>query len=57
MSILDGLEGINVVGGDVVEVSPPFDTNVELTSISASQDADSIISLMILRDKGDEEGK
>ncbi|CAK7903383.1 guanidinobutyrase [[Candida] anglica] len=55
LTILDGLEGLNVVGGDVVEVAPPFDTVAELTSITAAQVADSIISLMILKD--DEEDK
>lgn len=53
LSVLDGLEGLNVVGGDVVEVAPPFDTAAEITSIVAAQVADSIISLMIL--KGEEE--
>lgn len=51
LTILDGLEGLNVVGGDVVEVSPPFDTVAELTSITAAQVADSIISLMIIKDE------
>lgn len=51
LTILDGLEGLNIVGGDVVEVSPPFDTVAELTSITAAQVADSIISLMILKDE------
>lgn len=50
LTVLDGLEGLNVVGGDVVEVSPPFDTPAELTSITAAQVADSIISLMILKE-------
>lgn len=53
LTILDGLEGLNVVGGDVVEVAPPFDV-AELTSITAAQVADSIISLMILKDKEEE---
>jgi agmatinase len=26
LAILRGLKGLNMVGGDVVEVSPPFDT-------------------------------
>ena len=55
LTILDGLEGLNIVGGDVVEVAPPFDTVAELTSITAAQVADSIISLMILKE--DKEGK
>ncbi|ODV98238.1 hypothetical protein PACTADRAFT_36919 [Pachysolen tannophilus NRRL Y-2460] len=49
LTILDGLEGVNVIGGDVVEVSPPFDS-AEITSIVAAQVADSIISLMIIHD-------
>ena len=48
LTILDGLDGINVIGGDVVEVSPPYDTAAEITSIVAAQVADSIISLMVL---------
>lgn len=49
LTILDGLDGINVIGGDVVEVSPPYDTAAEITSIVAAQVADSIISLMVLQ--------
>lgn len=48
LTVLDGLEGLKVVGGDVVEVSPPYDTAAEITSIVAAQVADSIISLMIM---------
>lgn len=48
LTVLDGLEGIKVVGGDVVEVAPPYDTAAEITSIAAAQVADSIISLMIM---------
>lgn len=51
LTILDGLEGLKVVGGDVVEVAPPYDTAAELTSITAAQVADSIISLMILKEE------
>lgn len=51
LSVLDGLEGLDVVGGDVVEVAPPFDTVAEVTSITAAQVADSIISLMIIKDQ------
>ena len=32
---IKGLEGINLVGADVVEVSPPYDTIAETTSIAA----------------------
>lgn len=50
LSILDGLEGINLVGGDVVEVSPPFDTNSEITSLAATAVIDSMLGLIIVRE-------
>ncbi|EMD68963.1 hypothetical protein COCSADRAFT_130195 [Bipolaris sorokiniana ND90Pr] len=40
---IKGLEGINLVGADVVEVSPPYDTAAEITSIAA---ADLIVDIM-----------
>ncbi|CAR22112.1 agmatinase [Lachancea thermotolerans CBS 6340] len=46
LTVLDGLEGLNVVGADVVEVSPAFDTNGDITSIVAAQVIDSILGLM-----------
>ncbi|EGA80283.1 hypothetical protein QA23_5164 [Saccharomyces cerevisiae Lalvin QA23] len=48
LTVLDGLDGINIIGGDVVEVSPPYDTAAEITSVVAAQVADSIISLIVL---------
>ncbi|KAL6452853.1 SPAC11D3.09 putative agmatinase 1 [Candida maltosa Xu316] len=49
MSILDGLKGkVNVIGGDVVEVSPPYDTNSEITSLAATSVVDSLLKLMVL---------
>lgn len=50
LSVLDGLEGINLVGGDVVEVSPPFDTNSEITSLAATAVIDSLLGLIIVQD-------
>ena len=50
ISILDGLEGINIIGGDVVEVSPPFDSNSEITSLAATAVIDSFLGLMIVYD-------
>jgi agmatinase len=47
LTVLDGLAGLKVIGGDVVEVSPPYDTNAEITSLAAAQVADSIIALMV----------
>ncbi|KAI8265347.1 putative agmatinase 2 [Colletotrichum sp. SAR11_239] len=40
---LKGLEGLNVVGADVVEVSPPYDTVAETTSVAA---ADLIVDIL-----------
>lgn len=50
LSVLDGLEGINLVGADVVEVSPPFDTNSEITQLAATQVIDSFLGLMIVKE-------
>ncbi|EFX02050.1 arginase family protein [Grosmannia clavigera kw1407] len=41
--LLKGLEGINLVGADVVEVSPPYDSVAETTSIAA---ADLIVDIL-----------
>lgn len=50
LSILDGLEGINLIGADVVEVSPPFDTNSEITSLAATGVIDSLLGLMLVKE-------
>lgn len=47
LSVLDDLEGLNVVGGDVVEVSPPFDTASEITALAATAVIDSMLGLMV----------
>lgn len=47
LSILDGLKGLNVVGADVVEVSPPYDTNSEITSLAATFVIESLLNLMM----------
>jgi agmatinase len=44
--IIKGLEGIKLVGADIVEVSPPYDTNAETTSVAASDLLQDIIALM-----------
>lgn len=49
LSVLDGLEGINLVGGDVVEVSPPFDSNSEITSLAATAVIDLMLGLIIVQ--------
>lgn len=40
---ISGLEGLNLVGADVVEVSPPYDSTAETTSVAA---ADLIIDIL-----------
>jgi arginase family enzyme len=35
-TILRGLEGINLIGADIVEVAPAYDTNAELTTMAAA---------------------
>jgi agmatinase len=42
-----GLEGVRLVGADVVEVSPPYDTVAEVTSVAASDLLTDILSVMV----------
>lgn len=58
LAILDGLEGLPIVGADVVEVAPAYDTNGEITVLAAAEIAYSLIDLMVLtpvRSKADED--
>jgi agmatinase len=43
---IKGLEGINLIGADVVEVSPPYDTVAEVTCIAATDLLVDIMALM-----------
>jgi agmatinase len=47
LSILDALRGLPVVGGDVVEVAPIYDTMAETTTLAAAEVAHSLLGLMI----------
>lgn len=47
IQILKGLHGLNIVGGDVVEVAPPFDTQAELTGIAAAGIVELLVELMV----------
>ncbi|KAI6844246.1 Arginase/deacetylase [Hortaea werneckii] len=47
LTILDGLTGIEVVGGDVVEVSPIYDNRGETTQLAAAEVVHSLIDLMV----------
>lgn len=53
---IKGLEGVNLVGADVVEVSPPYDTQSETTSIAATDLLIDILALMV-KDKKTPLGK
>jgi agmatinase len=35
-TIIRGLEGINLIASDIVEVAPAYDTNAELTTMAAA---------------------
>ncbi|KAF7538930.1 hypothetical protein G7054_g2535 [Neopestalotiopsis clavispora] len=47
LTILDGLSGINIIGGDVVEVAPIYDNPGETTALAAAEVALSLIGLMV----------
>ena len=47
LSILEGLEGINVVGADVVEVAPIYDTAGEITALAGAEVVHSLLTLMV----------
>lgn len=47
LSVLDGLSGLQVVGADIVEVSPVWDNTGETTVLAAAQVADSLLTLMV----------
>jgi agmatinase len=44
---LRGIEGMNVIGADVVEVSPAYDGPGEATSLAAAQIAYEILTSMV----------
>ncbi|MEW2304972.1 agmatinase [Streptomyces sp. NPDC006655] len=54
LEILRGLAGLNLVGGDVVEVAPAYD-HADITSFAASHVAYDLISLLTLDSAGPRE--
>ncbi|KAI9661363.1 MAG: hypothetical protein M1831_003096 [Alyxoria varia] len=48
-TILRGLEGVNLVAADLVEVAPIFDTNAELTTMAAADVLYEVMSIMVKR--------
>ncbi len=49
--ILRGLTGLNLVGMDVVEVAPAYDTNAEQTTMVAADLVHEMLSLLQLKDE------
>ncbi|RAK74463.1 agmatinase [Aspergillus fijiensis CBS 313.89] len=47
LSILDGLRGLPVIGADVVEVAPIYDSAGETTTLAAAEVARAVLALMI----------
>lgn len=47
LSVLDGLEGLRVIGADVVEVAPVYDNAGETTVLAAAEIAHSLMTLMV----------
>ncbi|KAK4987711.1 hypothetical protein LTR50_004459 [Elasticomyces elasticus] len=46
-TIVRGLEGINLVAADIVEVAPAYDTNAELTTMAAADTLYEVMSLLV----------
>ena len=45
--IIRGLEPLRIVGGDLVEVSPPYDNTGETTALAASDLVFEMLSIMV----------
>jgi len=45
--IIRGLAGLNIVGADLVEVSPAYDTNAEVTTTLAADLVHDFISMLV----------
>ena len=52
LALLRGLAGMNLVGGDVVEVSPPYDGPGQVTSLLAANLMFEIVTLFALAPNG-----
>ena len=46
-TIIRGLEGINFVAADLVEVAPAYDTNAELTTMAAADTLYEVMTIMV----------
>lgn len=52
LQLVRGLKGLNLVGFDLVEVSPPYDSQGEITAILAANLAFEFLSLLALQKQG-----
>jgi agmatinase len=48
LAVIEGLEDLEVVGADVVEVSPPFDNHGETTVLAAAEIVHALLDLMVV---------
>ena len=46
-TIIRGLEGINFIAADIVEVAPAYDTNAEHTTMAAADILYEVMTLMV----------
>ncbi|KAF2686939.1 Arginase/deacetylase [Lentithecium fluviatile CBS 122367] len=46
-TIIRGLEGVNLIATDIVEVAPAYDTNAELTTMAAADVLYEVMTLMV----------
>ena len=46
-TILRGLEDVNLVAADIVEVAPAYDTNAELTTMAAADVLYEVMTMMV----------
>jgi len=46
-AIIRGLDGLQLVGADIVEVAPAYDTNAELTTMAAADILFEVMSIMV----------
>ncbi|KAF2152913.1 arginase [Myriangium duriaei CBS 260.36] len=49
LGVLDGLEGVEVVGADVVEVAPAYDSRGQITGLAAAEVVKSLVGLMVAK--------
>lgn len=48
-TIIRGLDGMNLIGADIVEVAPAYDTNAEHTTMAAADALYEVMTIMVKR--------